>query len=135
MTKHLTGELGGRHLTNREKQVMALLCGGHSNKEIAEILGISYETVKNNVCFIMGKLGARNRTHAVVMTLRRKEVAMPEKDLTRNLTRVIKSLDRLVQNVERDVRQIFENVHEVKESVSDIKHKLSHLQDDQEDDA
>ena len=136
MTKYLIGELGGRHLTRRERQVLALMTGGHLNKEIAEMVGIKEMTVKNHISQIFKKLGAKNRTHAVVMTLRQKEVAtMPEKDLTRNLTRVIKSIDRLVQNVERDVRQIFDSVHEVKDNVSDIKHKLAHLEDEQEDDA
>lgn len=69
MSKHLVGEMKGRHLTPRERQVLALMAGGHSNQEIATMLNIKYETVKNHVFVIMGKLGAKNRTHAVVLAL------------------------------------------------------------------
>jgi len=110
------------------------MAGGHSNREIAEALNLHYETIKNHVSQIMGKLNAKNRTHAVMIMLRQKEVAMPEKNLTRNLTLLIKGIDKLIQDVERDVRQITDNVHEVKDNIGDIKHKLTHLEDEQEGD-
>jgi two-component system, NarL family, response regulator LiaR len=52
-------------LTDREKEVLALLAQGKSNKEIAAALVISERTVKFHVSAIMGKLGAGNRTEAV----------------------------------------------------------------------
>lgn len=58
-------------LTGRETQVLELLAEGLSNKAIAAKLGISDQTVKFHVASIAGKLGARNRTEAVRLAVRR----------------------------------------------------------------
>lgn len=52
-------------LTDRESQVLQLLEEGHSDKEIAALLGIASPTAKNHVKSILGKIGAKNRTQAV----------------------------------------------------------------------
>jgi ATP/maltotriose-dependent transcriptional regulator MalT len=52
-------------LTHRERDVLSKICDGLSNKRIAQVLGISPETVKTHVTHILSKLGASNRTHAV----------------------------------------------------------------------
>lgn len=54
-------------LTEREGEVLTLLAQGKPNKEIATCLLISERTVKFHVNSIMGKLGAANRTEAVVL--------------------------------------------------------------------
>ncbi len=56
-------------LTKREFQVMRLLVCGASNKEIAGILGISQQTVKNHVTAILRKMGVSDRTQAVSQAL------------------------------------------------------------------
>jgi ATP/maltotriose-dependent transcriptional regulator MalT len=58
-------------LTARERDVLAGLADGLSNKAIAVRLGISDETVKFHVSAIFGKLHASNRTDAVRQALRR----------------------------------------------------------------
>lgn len=56
-----------RHdLTTREHEIFRVMCQGHTNKEIATMLGISGNTVRNHVCRICKKLGVANRTMAVV---------------------------------------------------------------------
>jgi len=56
-------------LTDREREVVRLMAGGYSNKEIAHALGTAEGTIKNHVSSILGKLGARDRTRAVLKAL------------------------------------------------------------------
>ena len=57
-------------LSPREIEVLGVVAQGHSNKEIATLLGISDQTVKNHITAIMRKLAVNDRTHAVVYALR-----------------------------------------------------------------
>lgn len=57
-------------LTDREKQVLALVAEGNSNKVIGDFLSISERTVKSHLTYIMTKLRASDRTHAVVTAVR-----------------------------------------------------------------
>lgn len=54
-------------LTGREEEVLRSMATGLSNPEIAESLTVSLETVKTHVGNVLTKLGAQNRTHAVVI--------------------------------------------------------------------
>ncbi|MFD7644837.1 response regulator transcription factor [Kitasatospora sp. NPDC059795] len=54
-------------LTGREEEVLRLMATGLSNPEIAEVLTVSTETAKTHVGNVLTKLGAQNRTHAVVI--------------------------------------------------------------------
>ena len=53
-------------LTERETEILRLMAGGYSNKEIANSLGVAEGTVKNHVSNILSKLGVRDRTRAVL---------------------------------------------------------------------
>ncbi|MCP3725311.1 response regulator transcription factor [Paraburkholderia sp. CNPSo 3272] len=57
-------------LSNREIEVLAMLADGLGNKEIARQLDISDNTVKSHLSSIFGKLGATNRTEAVMLGMR-----------------------------------------------------------------
>ncbi len=63
-------EAPGEALTPRELEVLQLLSGGLSNKQIADRLGISEHTAKFHVNAILGKLGAQTRTEGVVRAAR-----------------------------------------------------------------
>lgn len=56
-------------LTKREAQILTYVAEGNSNKEIARILSISEQTIKNHVSAILRKLNANDRAHAVTLAL------------------------------------------------------------------
>ena len=56
-------------LTERETEILRLMAGGFSNKEIANSLGVAEGTIKNHVSNILSKLGVRDRTRAVLKAL------------------------------------------------------------------
>jgi DNA-binding NarL/FixJ family response regulator len=58
-------------LTPREVEVLEQVASGNSNKQVAERLSISEDTVKAHMRNVLGKLGANDRTHAVTIALRR----------------------------------------------------------------
>lgn len=53
-------------LTERETEILRLMAGGYSNKEVANALNVAEGTVKNHVSNILSKLGVRDRTRAVL---------------------------------------------------------------------
>lgn len=58
-------------LTQRESEVLRQLALGLTNKEIAQALGISYETVKEHVQHVLRKIGVTDRTQAAVWAVRK----------------------------------------------------------------
>ena len=56
-------------LTDREIEVLRLMTGGCSNREIADSLGVAEGTAKNHISNILAKLGVRDRTRAVLKAL------------------------------------------------------------------
>jgi DNA-binding NarL/FixJ family response regulator len=57
-------------LTGREREVLALLADGRSNREIARLLTVSEKTVKTHVSAILAKLGVADRTQAALLAVR-----------------------------------------------------------------
>ena len=62
---------GSEDLTPAEQNVLSMLVGGRSNKEIASGLAVSENTIKTHVQNIFGKLGVDDRTSAVTAAIRR----------------------------------------------------------------
>lgn len=58
-------------LTAREREVLALLCGGRSNAQIGWELGVAEKTVRNHVSGVYRKLGVRSRAEAIVQVVGR----------------------------------------------------------------
>ena len=61
----------GSALTNREREILALLADGLGNKQIAARLGISANTVKTHLELLFEKLGVASRAEAVAMGVKR----------------------------------------------------------------
>jgi DNA-binding NarL/FixJ family response regulator len=68
---HLAEYYSDETLTTREIEVLKQISGGNRNRDIAERLFISEETVKVHIKHIMQKLGASDRTQAIAIALRR----------------------------------------------------------------
>ena len=64
-------EFAFQPLSTREMEILACITRGQSNKEIAQQLGISRQTVKNHMTSILRKLAVNDRTQAAVYALRR----------------------------------------------------------------
>lgn len=67
----LAEHLGEEDLTPRELEVLRLIRDGHKNKQIADQLSISENTVNFHIKNLVDKLGAKDRTHAVTIAVRR----------------------------------------------------------------
>ena len=65
----IDAEAPREQLTAREAEVVRLMAGGYSNREIARALGTAEGTIKNHVSSILAKFGARDRTRAVLKAL------------------------------------------------------------------
>lgn len=72
----LAEHLGDEDLTPREIEVLQLIRDGHKNKQIADRLTISENTVNFHIKNIVEKLGANDRTHAVTIAVRRGLLAL-----------------------------------------------------------
>jgi DNA-binding NarL/FixJ family response regulator len=75
----LAQHLGDEALSSREVEVLTLVAGGRSNKQIASELSVTLETAKAHVKSIISKLNANDRTHAVTLALARGVIQLPPK--------------------------------------------------------
>ncbi|HTR34335.1 MAG TPA: response regulator transcription factor [Bryobacteraceae bacterium] len=71
LAAQLAEHLSDDNLTAREIEVLQQVAGGNRNRDIAELLSISEETVKVHIKHIMDKLGANDRTQAIAIAVRR----------------------------------------------------------------
>jgi DNA-binding NarL/FixJ family response regulator len=67
-------------LSDREMEVLTYVTKGMSNKEIAALMGISHQTVKNHVTSILRKLSVEDRTQAAIFALRHGWVRLEKTD-------------------------------------------------------
>jgi len=73
---HLAEHLDEEALSDREIEVLRHVSAGNSDKTIADVLNVSEHTVKGHLKNIRSKLGANDRTHAVMIALRRRLLFM-----------------------------------------------------------
>ena len=77
-TTHVPGE----ELTDREREVLALVARGYTNKQIADALYVSEKTARNHVSHILEKLGLSRRSEAAAYAVENKLV--PPREIRRN---------------------------------------------------
>lgn len=85
VTQQLNGFFPEVALTPREVEVLSLVARGLGNKEIGDMLGTAPGTVKAHVQSILSKLGAKDRTHAVSLALRRGIIHLHSPDLASSI--------------------------------------------------
>ena len=76
-TKHAMERLAqmpGSELTEREREVLALVARGYTNKQIADTLYVSEKTARNHVSHILEKLGLSRRSEAAAFAVEHKLV-------------------------------------------------------------
>jgi DNA-binding NarL/FixJ family response regulator len=71
LAAQLAEHMSDDSLTAREVEVLQQVAGGNRNRDIGELLCISEETVKVHIKHIMDKLGAKDRTQAIAIAVRR----------------------------------------------------------------
>jgi DNA-binding NarL/FixJ family response regulator len=71
VTYDVVEHVGNEPLSPTEVRALRLIADGNSNKDVAAQLGITEEAVKGQVRNILSKLGARDRTHAAVLAMKR----------------------------------------------------------------
>lgn len=74
LAEHATDE----SLTPAEVEVLRLIAGGNANKQIADRLAVTEDTIKGRVKNILSKLGANDRTHAAIIGLQRGIISFGE---------------------------------------------------------
>ena len=62
-------DVNGVHLTGRERQIVAELTAGRTNREIAERFGVSANTIKAQLTTLYRKVGVRGRLELVISAL------------------------------------------------------------------
>jgi two-component system NarL family response regulator len=77
VAQRLAERMGSPSLTGRELDVLKLIVGGRSNKDIGTELSISEATVKTHINSILSKLGVSDRTQAATTALQRGIVHLP----------------------------------------------------------
>jgi DNA-binding NarL/FixJ family response regulator len=63
-------------LTNRERQILSFVANGNTNRDVADKLGLSEQTIKNHISSILRKLNANDRAHAVAIAIQNQWVAV-----------------------------------------------------------
>lgn len=71
-------EEGATCLTKRQNEILNLVAKGYSNVEIQGLLHLSSSTVKNHMSDIFIKLGAKNRSHAVIIAAKKGIISLKE---------------------------------------------------------
>ncbi len=85
VSQQLNGFFPEVALTPREIEVLSLVARGFGNKEVGDVLGTAPGTVKAHVQSILSKLGAKDRTHAVTIALRRGIIHLHSPDLAASI--------------------------------------------------
>jgi DNA-binding CsgD family transcriptional regulator len=102
-----TGKVKSEPITYREMHILMLSAQGHSNKEIGEILGIAYQTVKNNFHRLMKKLGAKTNAQALLLAMQSDMISieMISDDMDESLSLTLEQRKEIKESVMQDIEE------------------------------
>lgn len=102
-----TGKAKSEAITYREMHILSLSAQGHSNKEIAEILGLAYQTVKNNFHKLMKKLGAKTNAQALLLAMQSDMISIEwiSDDMDESLSLTLEQRKEMKEDIMQDIEK------------------------------
>ncbi|MFC1917837.1 response regulator transcription factor [Chloroflexota bacterium] len=103
-----TGKVKSEPITYRELHILSLSAQGYSNKEIAETLGIAYQTVKNNFHKLMNKLGAKTNAQALLLAMRSGMITFENisDDMDESLSLTIEQRKAIKEDIMQEIEKV-----------------------------
>ena len=81
------GDYSPEILTKHETKILRYVAGGMTNKQIADIFGLTESTIKSHVTVILAKLNANNRAHAVTLAILQGLISLDHLRATENTSK------------------------------------------------
>jgi len=102
-----TGKVRSEPITYREMHILSLSAQGYSNKEIAELLGIAYQTVKNNFHRLMKKLGAKTNAQALLLAMQSDMISIEwiSDDIDESLSLSLEQRKEIKEDIMQDIEK------------------------------
>jgi DNA-binding CsgD family transcriptional regulator len=120
-----TGKVKSEPITYREMHILMLSAQGHSNKKIAEILGIAYQTVKNNFHRLMKKLGAKTNAQALLLAMQSDMISieMISDDMDESFSLTLEQRKEIKEGVMQDIEEFGKLGKEERERFIEGRHR------------
>lgn len=95
-------------ITYRELHILMMSAQGYSNKEIAEHLGIAYQTVKNNFYRLMKKLGAKTNAQALLLAMQSGMISIEHisDDMDESLSLTLEQRKEIKDNIMQEIDKV-----------------------------
>ena len=103
-----TGKVKSEPITYREMHILSLSAQGYTYKEIAEELGIAYQTVKNNFHRLMKKLGAKTNAQALLLAIQSDMISIEwiSDDMDESLSLTLGQRKEIKEGIMQDIEKI-----------------------------
>ena len=102
------GQAKSEPITYREMHILSMSAQGYSNKEIAEFLGIAYQTVKNNFHKLMKKLGAKTNAQALLLAMQSGMISIEHisDDMDESLSLTLEQRKEIHSNIMKEIDKV-----------------------------
>ena len=120
-----TGKVKSEPITYREMHILSLSAQGYSNKEIAEILGLAYQTVKNNFHRLMKKLGAKTNAQALLLAMQSDMISIEwiSDDMDESLSLTLEQRKEIKEDIMEDIEKYKKMSRDERERFIEERHR------------